>query len=292
MIQKKRGEHPSLPILIMVRDTPDEAYPAAIRAEYIKIWLEDQHLQGTIMIIPNIEGLYWGRGVGYNVGEVDVDVAVKQISGTTIRNLMTQAIPGWEKVVANPKAARVLTRAISKILTRGKVVWLTGCPSSGKTTIANALIQKIQTMYPYLKIQLLDGDDMRASPLARGAGFSKKERALHILKMAHLARMFADHGILVICAFVSPDRNVRKKARDLIGNQRFVEVYVKASQKTRLRRDAKGMYKKAMAGKLPHFTGLTAPYDVPRRPNVLCATDKHTVTESVENILSYILMER
>ena len=224
IITKKITENPLLPVLILVRHTLTDQYTASARAMYIKQWMTDQHIKGTIMIIPNVEGVYWGRGVGYKTEPVSVDEAITSISGTDIRRRMQDKKSSWHNLVAVPESAYLLTPAVSSIVEQGLVVWLTGCPSSGKTTIARAFIHHVAATYPHLKTQLLDGDDMRATPVAAGVGFSKKDRADHILRMAYIAKMFADHGILVVCAFVSPDRRIRMKAKKIIGKNRYIEV--------------------------------------------------------------------
>lgn len=289
IINAKRSEHPNLPVLVMVRNTKEDIYPPTVRAEYIKIWMLQHNIRGTIMIVPNVEGVYWGRGVGYNVGMVDVDISVQKISGTAIRKEITKNSASWKSRVANDKASYMLSSAISAIVDRGCVIWLTGCPSSGKTTIANALNQKLHEVYPHLKTQLLDGDDMRESPLAINAGFSKEDRANHILRMAYLANMFAVHGIVVICAFVSPDASVRNKAKNIIGKDRFVEVYVQADKKTRMIRDVKGLYKKAKSGEIKNLTGYNAPYEKPVHPNVICNTKKTSASDCVIKILTHVM---
>lgn len=289
LINKKRLEHPKIPILIMVRNTGTDMYSAATRAEYIKSWMTQEGIQGTLMIVPNIEGVYWGRGVGYHVEQIDVDLATLAISGTAIRKEILSDSKAWKSRIANKKSSYILSPAISHIVDRGLVLWLTGCPSSGKTTIAKAVMSKLNTTYPHLKTQVLDGDNMRSSPLASGVGFSKIDRNDHIRRMAYLAKMFADHGICVICAFVSPYRNVRQEAKKIIGKNRFIEIYVKASLKTRVRRDAKGLYKQAASGKLKQFTGYNAPYEVPKQPAITCDTDKQSVDESVHSIMQYVL---
>jgi adenylyl-sulfate kinase len=288
LLQKKIKEHPSVPILVMVRDTNTDSYPATIRAEYIKIWMQKSGVHGTIMIIPNVEGVYWGRKVGYNVGVIDVDEKTKKISGSAIRRKIVSKKSLWKNDVAHAPAAALLSPQISKILDQGKVIWLTGCPSSGKTTLAHSLQTRLAGQYPYLKTQILDGDDMRASPLSRGTGFSPEDRAEHIRKMAHLAAMFANHGICVICAFVSPERKIRAEIKKRIGAKRFTEVYVKASLKTRLKRDKKGMYKKAISGQIKNFTGYSAPYEPPHASAVICDTDKQSINESVGLIISRV----
>lgn len=292
IIQKKMIQHKHLPVLIMVRNTTTDQYAPTHRAEYIKIWMLENNVIGTIMIVPNIEGIYWGRGVGYTVEQVDVDQSIQQVSATAIRKGMKSASNTWKSLVATKDGIDMLAPIVSNIIDHGMVLWLTGCPSSGKTTLSKEIITQLHTRYPHLKIQLLDGDDMRASPLATNAGFSKTDRAQHILRMAYLAKMFADHGILVICAFVSPDRSVRKKAKQIIGDARFIEIYIRASKKTRMRRDVKGMYAKAATGQIKNFTGFNAPYEVPISPSVICDTDKETVAYSAKKIIKHLLSKK
>ena len=285
IMQSKRTEHPSLPLLIMVRDRKNEPYPATVRAEYIKRWMEENGIRGTIMIIPDIEGVYWGRDVGYNVGQIDVDEAVKQISGTKIRRGIAGSSGTWVTQVASVESASMLSPKVAAIQTRGQVIWLTGCPSSGKTTIGAAVESEIHRVYPYMRTRMLDGDDMRTSPLADHVGFSRKDRAGHIRRMAYLAKMFADCGVVVVCSFVSPDRAVRDEAKALIGANRFLEVYVKAKKQTRLLRDTKGLYKKALAGKIRNLTGYNAIYERPIHPDVICDTDVQSVEACTRSVM-------
>lgn len=288
IIEKKRSECPGVPVMMMVRDTQTDEYPAVIRAEYIKLWMVEHNIKGTIMIVPNIEGVYWGRDVGYHVGKIDVDMQYEKISGTKIRKNIHQGSKQWERIVASKKTASMLMPSMAPILSSGLVVWLTGCPSSGKTTIATALESEVRKQYPYLKIMRLDGDDMRTSPLASHVGFTKKDRADHIRRMAYIAKMFADCGVLVICSFVSPDRSVRHEVRKMIGSKRFVEVYVRAKKQTRLARDVKGLYTKAQMGRLINLTGYNAPYQPPNKPEAICDTDALSVEECVSLLLESI----
>lgn len=288
IVESKRREHPELPVLLMVRDTKTEAYPAAVRAEYIRLWMTEMNIKGTVMIIPNIEGVYWGREVGYHVGEVNVEDELKRISGTKIRSSIGQASRRWKRLVASKTSASILTPRISAMQSSGFVIWLTGCPSSGKTTIARALDEAIHRQYPYLRTCRLDGDDMRMSPLAAHVGFTKKDRADHIRRMAYMAKMFADCGVVVICSFVSPDRSVRNEAKHMIGADRFTEVYVFAKKNTRYLRDGKGLYAKAKEGRIRNLTGYNAPYQKPTHPHVRCDTDLLSVSDCVDLILNTI----
>ncbi len=288
IIYKKLQSNPTLPILILIRNTSTDQYPPIIRAKYIKAWMTSESIRGTIMIIPNIEGVYWGRDVGYNTQLVDTDVYTKQISGTEIRKNMQQQNDQWKSQVAHEEASYMLSEKVSSIIERGFVVWLTGCPSSGKTTIAKRLLEHISSHYPHLKTQLLDGDEMRNTPLAQLVGFTKKDRADHILRMGYLAKMFADQGIVVVCAFVSPDRKIRERAYDIIGRDRYAEIFVKASKKTCIQRDVKGLYKKAIHGHLDNLTGYNAPYERPNAPHIICDTDKEAVDTSAQRIMDHV----
>ncbi|MBU0979994.1 MAG: adenylyl-sulfate kinase [Nanoarchaeota archaeon] len=174
----------------------------------------------------------------------------------------------------------------------GHVVWLTGCPSSGKSTISDALTKKIKEAHPGLKIQQLDGDIVRGTAFGENTGFSPDDRALHIKRMGELARMFADHGILVLCSFISPDGRIRQHAKDIIGDGRFTEVYVKASKEERMKRDVKGLYAKAKAGKISNLTGFNAPYDEPEQPHVVCDTDAESVMESTRKVFDHLFREK
>jgi len=291
IIIKKLCEHPNLPILILVRNTKQDQYSPTMRAHYIKTWMVEQHIKGTIMIIPNVEGVYWGRGVGYKTGIVEIGEETEKISGTAIRSQIQRGIKEWRATVAVEKSSYLLSTKITSIIKRGLVIWFTGCPSSGKTTLATNLVKTIHKRYPHLRTQMLDGDEMRSNPLAQYVGFTKKDRADHIRRMAFLAKMFANHGIIVVCAFVSPDRAVRDEVKQIIGGRRYFEVYVRAALKARAHRDAKGLYRKAVRGEILNLTGFNAPYEPPLHPAVVCDTDKMTMPICVESILKAFLTD-
>ncbi len=288
IIEKKINENPDKPVLIMVRSTNYDRYHPFMRAKLIEIWMRENNIKGTIMIIPDIEGIYWGRGVGYNTQRVRVPEYIEKISATAIRKYIKDKNKKWKKDLASETIASLVQEKTANILQKGLVIWLTGCPCSGKTTIALKFTKKVKRTFPYLKLQVLDGDVMRNTPLSSKLGFSKKDRAEHIRKMGFLAKMFADHGVLVVCAFVSPDEMVRKEIGHMVGKRRFVEIYVKADQKSRIKRDIKGMYQKAIKGEISNFTGYNAPYDEPKNPDLICNTDKESVNESVAKVYQYI----
>ncbi|MFN3420299.1 MAG: adenylyl-sulfate kinase [Armatimonadota bacterium] len=162
---------------------------------------------------------------------------------------------------------------------RGLVIWLTGLSGAGKTTIAHALSERLRTSG--YKVEILDGDVVRQH-FSKGLGFSKEDRIENIRRVAYVAHLLARNGIVVIVALISPYREGRNYARNLIGE--FVEVYVKCPLNVLIERDVKGLYEKALRGEIPNFTGISDPYEPPENPEVIVETDKETVQESVDKI--------
>lgn len=163
---------------------------------------------------------------------------------------------------------------------KGFVVWLTGLPGSGKTTIAGLLAGRLRGMG--LKVEVLDGDEVRRW-LSPEAGFSREDRIRHLRRVAYVAHLLARNGVAVIASFVSPYRETRDRAREIIGN--FVEVYVKCSLKTCIMRDPKGLYKRALKGEISNMTGIQDPYEEPLNPEVVVDTEKYTPEECCEKII-------
>ncbi len=162
---------------------------------------------------------------------------------------------------------------------RGFVIWLTGLSGAGKTTIAHALSERLQTAG--YKVEILDGDVVRQH-FSKGMGFSKEDRIENIRRVAYVAHLLARNGIVTIVALISPYQEGRNYARHLIGD--FVEVYVKCPLNVLIERDVKGLYAKALRGEIPNFTGISDPYEPPTNPEVIVETDKETVQESVNKI--------
>ena len=164
-----------------------------------------------------------------------------------------------------------------------RTIWLTGLSGSGKSTIARTLERKLfeQGYAAYI----LDGDNVRHG-LNRDLGFSAEDRSENIRRIAEVARLMNDAGLIVITAFISPYRKDRNEARDVVGDDHFMEIFVDADLETCEKRDPKGLYKKARAGEIPEFTGITAPYEEPAKPALRVATDKHSVDECVAQIIA------
>ena len=169
-----------------------------------------------------------------------------------------------------------------KCLEKGVVVWLTGLPGSGKTTIARGVKTKLEE--EGYRVELIDGDWARKT-ISIGSGFTREERLNHLRRIAWITRMLARNGIIVLASFVSPYRDARKMIKEIVEEEiGFLEVYVKASIETVIKRDPKGLYKKALAGEIKHMTGIDDPYEPPINPWLVIDTEKLEPEESV-NIL-------
>ena len=161
------------------------------------------------------------------------------------------------------------------------VIWLTGIPGSGKTTLALELQKHYEKKGS--PIEILDGDEIRKT-LSKDLGFSPEDRKEHNRRVIFVAKILAKNGVTTIIPLISPYRETRANARKEIPN--FVEVWVKASVDECKKRDPKGLYKKAMAGEIKNLTGLQAPYEEPQNPELILDTEKHSIEESVELIIS------
>ena len=168
---------------------------------------------------------------------------------------------------------------------RGVTIWLTGLSGSGKSTIAVAaekvLIQRSHHAY------VLDGDNIRHG-LNKNLGFSPEDRTENIRRIGEVAKLFTDAGAIVFSSFISPYRADRDAVRAQMEDGEFVEVFVDASVETCESRDVKGLYKKARAGEIPEFTGISAPYEAPERPEIVVDTNRQNVEESVESVVRYL----
>jgi adenylylsulfate kinase len=169
---------------------------------------------------------------------------------------------------------------------KGLVIWLTGLSGAGKTTLARAIRQEL--LQTGGAVELLDGDEVREN-LSHGLGFSKEDRDRNVSRIGFVARLLARNGVTVLVSAISPYQQSRDDARRLIESDgvRFLEVYVRCSLEVLIDRDVKGLYKKALAGEVRHFTGISDPYEAPLSP--ACIVDSST--ESIEQSLSEILSQ-
>jgi len=168
---------------------------------------------------------------------------------------------------------------------KGVVIWLTGLPSSGKSTIAVSLEKMLFDKGCHAFI--LDGDNIRHG-LNSNLGFSPIEREENIRRIGEVAKLFAETGFIVITAFISPYRKDRDKARSILAKGDFIEIYVKADLSVCEKRDTKGLYKKARSGELKDFTGISAPYEEPLDPELVIDTAWQSVEESTGLVFNYL----
>lgn len=168
---------------------------------------------------------------------------------------------------------------------KGIVIWFTGLSGSGKSTIAVELEKELTRLGKL--VYRLDGDNIRHG-LCSDLGFSEEDRNENIRRITEVAGLFKDAGLITLVSFISPLRSMRKFAREKIGENNFVEVHVKASVEACMKRDPKGMYKKAIAGQIEDFTGISAKYENPENPDVVIDTENLTIDESVKDIFDYI----
>jgi adenylylsulfate kinase len=170
----------------------------------------------------------------------------------------------------------------------GFILWLTGMSGAGKSTLAQALRAQLESHHR--PVQILDGDEVRAN-LSRGLGFSREDREENVRRIGYVAQLLARHRVAVIVAAISPYRTSRDEVRGLAAEAGlpFVEVHVQASMDTLVRRDVKGLYKKALAGEIPQFTGISSPYETPEAPEVVVCTDTGTVDGERDRILEALL---
>lgn len=169
---------------------------------------------------------------------------------------------------------------------RSKVIWMTGLSGSGKTTIAKGVERYLHNIG--IINQILDGDNIRVG-ISNNLTFSSKDREENIRRIAEVSKLFLNCGIVTINCFVSPTIEIRNIAKDIIGEDNFIEVYINASIETCEERDVKGLYKKARKGEIKDFTGISAPFEAPENPDIEINTNKLSVDESIQKVLDYIL---
>jgi adenylylsulfate kinase len=179
------------------------------------------------------------------------------------------------------------TSSVNSAIANFPVLWLTGLPSSGKTTIAKGLYPRLKELG--FKVELLDGDIVRKE-LSPELGFTKQDREIHARRVVYLSKILSRNGIISIVSLISPYRDFRKYARTEINmNNNFYEVYVKCSLEACIARDPKGLYKKALSGQIKDLTGLQDPYEEPENPEIIVDTEKQTVEECVNVIIYNVL---
>jgi len=165
------------------------------------------------------------------------------------------------------------------------VLWFTGLSGSGKSTVANAAARRLFDLG--VSTYVLDGDNVRHG-LNKDLGFSDEARKENIRRIGEVSKLFVDGGQLVFTAFISPFREDRDTVRALLEEGEFIEVFVECPIEKCEQRDPKGLYKKARAGEIPEFTGISSPYEAPENPELVLNTDQYSVEECVEQLVAYL----
>ena len=168
---------------------------------------------------------------------------------------------------------------------KGVMLWFTGLSGSGKSTVAIALERELQKRG--LLCRILDGDNIR-SGINKGLGFTAEDRRENIRRIAEVAKLFVDTGIITIAAFISPSNELRRMASDIIGAEDFKEVYISTPLEVCEARDVKGLYAKARRGEIKNFTGISAPFEAPEHPALSIDTSKVSLEDSVKQILAFL----
>ena len=163
---------------------------------------------------------------------------------------------------------------------KGFTVWFTGLSGSGKTTASNMIAETLCRRGK--KVEILDGDIIREN-LSKGLGFSQEDRNINIRRIGFVCNLLTRNNLVAVAAAISPYKEIRNENRKLIGN--FVEVYMKCSLDELIRRDTKGLYKKALAGEISNFTGISDPYEEPENPEVICDTENESPQESHDKVI-------
>ncbi|WP_010582946.1 adenylyl-sulfate kinase [Schlesneria paludicola] len=168
---------------------------------------------------------------------------------------------------------------------KGAVLWFTGLSACGKSTIANAVDRKLYQLGKHTF--LLDGDNVRMG-LSKNLGFSPEDRAENIRRIGEVAKLFASAGNFALTAFISPYRADRDSVREILPAGEFIEIYVNASLETCEKRDPKGLYKKARAGEIQNFTGISDPYEEPSKPELVLDSNTKSIEELADEVVAYL----
>jgi adenylylsulfate kinase len=167
-----------------------------------------------------------------------------------------------------------------------KVIWMTGLSGSGKTTVAKGVERYLHSQG--ILNQLLDGDNIRVG-IGNNLTFSSEDRAENIRRISEVSKLFMNCGVVTLNCFVSPTIEIRNIAKEIIGEENFIEVYINASVETCEGRDVKGLYQKARKGEIKDFTGISDPFEAPENPEIEINTAQLSIDESVQKVLDYIL---
>jgi len=168
---------------------------------------------------------------------------------------------------------------------KGKILWFTGLSGAGKSTLAHALEEKLHDYGT--RTYVLDGDNVRKG-LCKDLGFSEQDRIENIRRIGEMSKIMMDAGLIVMTAFISPFRKDRRIVRELVDAGDFIEIFCDSSLSVCESRDIKGLYKKARAGEIPEFTGISSPYEIPQQPELIVESGDTTVEECVDEIVNFL----
>jgi adenylylsulfate kinase len=194
---------------------------------------------------------------------------------------MSSVFPDFDKIVSRKEKEQRLQQ-------KSKVIWFTGLSGSGKTTLATALEREL--FNKGFLTQVLDGDNIR-SGINNNLGFSREDRIENIRRIAEISKLLINSGVICICAFVSPTEETRKIVRDIVGNNDFLEIYLSTPIDVCENRDVKGLYKRARAGEIRDFTGISAPFEIPQNSILSIDTSNISVDECTSILMNRILSE-
>lgn len=169
---------------------------------------------------------------------------------------------------------------------QGKVIWFTGLSGSGKTTLAKWLERNLHERG--FLVQILDGDNIRTG-INNNLGFSESDRFENIRRIAEVTKLFINAGIITLNSFITPTEEIRERVRQIVGEENIIDVWVNPPLEECERRDTKGLYKKARAGEIKNFTGISSPFDPPKNPALELDTQKLSIEECVEKMLEVVL---
>ena len=239
-------------------------------------------------IVPSDELAYSKTRNAYvATNEISPDDEIENISGTEFRRKLRagEDIPEW---FSFKESIDILRESIQYEDKKGIVFFFTGLSCSGKTTLAQQLVSTLQELYRK-PITMLDGDVIR-DHLSKGLGFSKEDRNENVARVGFVASEIARHGGIVICSLIAPYEEARRTARTLVEQHgTFIEIFVNTSLEECIRRDTKGLYKKAQEGLIKNFTGIDDPYEIPEKPEYIAITENATPHEIVTGIVQYCI---
>lgn len=240
-----------------------------------------------ITVVPSDELAYSKtRGTYVSADEITPEDEIENISGTEFRRRLREGeeIPEW---FSFPESIDILRQSVKKDTRPGVAVFFTGLSCSGKSTLAQLLLARLQELQDR-DITFLDGDVIRTH-LSKGLGFSKEDRDENVKRVGFVAGEVVRHGGIAIVALIAPYRDARRYVRNMIEHYgEFIEIFVDTPVEECARRDTKGLYEKARQGLIKNFTGVDDPYERPEKPELVAKTEEATPEEIVENILGYL----